>query len=245
MPKTQKFSEQALRRCVPQTTLTDTLSTLLPYHQNTKIKQEHPVNHISTTEQTNDPQDEFTINLLRAILKRPSAKKGAYTKHVTFNPQISYIEPENNKSNTPTDDEEDSQQTRTDTQTDDEDDDQHKCSNDIAAWIKTIEANTNKIDTTLSRKKYTAEEYARIPCTHTQEDIDNIPDIVDANNVNSNLNDAQLPYLTTLYGYTHMKQTKQQTINDTRTDFTITHHQTTKQVLHLLFRPQKSERLHG
>ena len=225
MPKTQKFSEQALRRCVPQTTLTDTLSTLLPYHQNTKIKQEHPVNHISTTEQTNDPQDDFTINLLRTILKRPSAKKGAYTKHVTFNPQISYIEPENNKSNTPTDDEEDSQQTRTDTQTDDEDDDQHKCSNDIAAWIKTIEANTNKIDTTFSRKKYTAEEYARIPCTHTQEDIDNIPDMVDINNINSNLNDAQLPYLTTLYGHKHMEQTRQQSLIDTGASFTFMHTQ--------------------
>ena len=196
----------------------------LPPHQNTKIKQEHHANHISTTEQTNDPQDDSTINLLRAILKRPSARKGAHLKHVTFNPKISYKEPENSKSNTPTDDEEDSQQTRTDTQTDDEDDNQHGYNNDIAAWIKTIEANTNKIDTILDRE-ITAEDYAKIPCTHTQEDIDKIPEIVDVNNVHCNHNDAQLPYLTTLYGHIHMKQRRQQSLIDTGASFTFMHKQ--------------------
>ena len=180
---------------MPQTIQTNITST--PKHHDTK--RTHLASHTDKTEQEDDIEDKHTIHLLRAILKRPSAKKGAYTKHVTFNPKISYKEPDDSNSNTPSDDEEDSQQTYTESNSDEEEDEQHD-HNGIAAWIKTIETNTNKIETTLNCTKYTEQEYAEIPCTHTQDDIDRIPDVVDANNVNSNLNDAQLPFLTALYG---------------------------------------------
>merc|ERR1712008_58369 len=37
-----------------------------------------------------DSQYEYTIALLRAILKRPSENQGIHNKHVTFNPNIDY-----------------------------------------------------------------------------------------------------------------------------------------------------------
>lgn len=203
---------------MPQTIQTNITST--PKHHDTK--RTHPASQTEKPEQKDDIENKHTIHLLRAILKRPSAKKGAYTKHVTFNPKISYKEPDDSNSNAPSDDEEDSQQTYTESNSDEEEDEQHD-HNGIAAWIKTIETNTNKIETTLNCTKYTEQEYAEIPCTHTQDDIDRIPDVVDANNVNSNLNDAQLPFLTALYGDIYMKQIRQQSLIDTGASFTFMH----------------------
>ena len=180
----------------PPTTENNDNLDVYQFHQNNKTT--NATHHINPYESTNDKQhrqDEISINTLRTILKRPSDKKGTQTKRITFNPKVAYREPETyHGEGTPTDDEEDS---HVNLQTDDE---------------QTIEVDTNDDDTTNKQTENTTINTIinkDIPCTHTQEDIDNIPDIIDANNVNTNLNDAQLPYLNAHYGESYMKQTRQ------------------------------------
>ena len=89
---------------------------------------------------------------------------------------------------------------------------------------QTTDTNMDEEDTIYKQtEKMTTNKKEYIPCTHTQEDIDNIPDTVEANNVDSNLNDAQLPYLNVLYGESYMKQTRQPSLSDTGASFTFMH----------------------
>ncbi len=225
MPKSKEFSDQALRRCAPHQTHHNDINKIFSHPKNNIEKRKNQTKKSSEIEQSNDSQDEFTINQLRAILKRPSAKKGTQTKRVTFNTIISYNEPNSHTHDEPpTDDEEDTQQHDKTIHSEDDEDESHiNQENDIASWIKTIEATASKIETSNNHDDYIMAEYANIPSTHTQEDIDMIPDTVDANNINSNLNDAQLPYLNAVYGIPLLDQIRQPSLIDTGASFTFMH----------------------
>ena len=200
MPQEQGFFQQALGRCVPQITQKtnhtknkDTPNTPHKTPPTKDLNEQIPSD-------TDDSQHNFTIALLRTILKRPSAHTNHTNKKVTFDPNIVYhneitenqLQPpaeedgisnlhQNNNINA---------QNNKDTQND-------------------TKQNPNKIEN---------------PTSYKEKDLENIPDTVDApNNINSNLNDAQLVYLNALFGDEITPQSRQTSLIDTGASFSFMH----------------------
>ena len=205
MPHEQTgFSQQALRRCVPY--------IANPTKQENQLDNKTKPTENTPTNATNQPDTEesqyaYTIDLLRAILKRPSEKTDKHNKHVTFNPNITYhnIDKET-ASDKPTPTEEDGLEQNQDNQ---------RQSNKQEAYDKHI-INLETLQTIPTPEKDR-------PKTFTQDDIDNIPDTVDAPKKHINLEDAQLPYLNALYGDHYTPQSRQTSLIDTGASFSFMH----------------------
>ena len=208
MPKTTGFSQQALRRYVPQ------IDNQYNPHHDTNMEQldynNQMIHAIRTTTSNDtesttngDSQYEYTIALLRAILKRPSENQGIHNKHVTFNPNIDYQYINNTpRCESPIYNEEDSPIN---------DNKNDKTTNET---ISTGRINLLTIPTPRENR----------PTTYSEDDINNIPDIVDApNSMNFNLNDAQLAYLNALYGNYHTDKSRQISLVDTGASFSFMH----------------------
>ena len=208
MPTARGFSQQALRRCVPQTN-NQNISHQDPNEEPLDYNNQM-IHAIRTTSALNtkptidhDPQYEYTFALLRAILKRPSENQGVQNRHVTFNPDIAY----HTKTDTPLSREEDSSTCHKHNQ--------EKTNEDKNST--TIPLHRENLPTIPTKKEDR-------PKTYTENDIENIPDTVDApNNININLEDAQLAYLNALYGEHLTAQSRQTSLIDTGASFSFMH----------------------
>ena len=180
--------------------------------ENTHNNESQPTektNYANTSPQTDTEESPYayTFDLLRAVLKRPSEKPDKQRRHVTFNPNITYHNINKiTKSDIPTPTEEDSLQLQTNKQ---------------EQPNKTETTKTLTVDLE-SLRTIPIPEIDR-PKTFTQDDIDNIPDTVDAPKKHIDLEDAQLPYLNALYGDHYTPQSRQTSLIDTGASFSFMH----------------------